>query len=142
MPGRCGSTMCWGCSGCGGSRRATGRPTAPTSPTTTRRCSASSPWRRSARARSWAARTSGPSSRWFEYDAEGRPLRAEDYRTLCMASVNTHDLPPTAGYLAGDHVSLRHELGLLERGLDEELAADAAGRQQVLDLLRAEGLLA
>ena len=84
----------------------------------------------------------GTSILWFEYDAQGRPLRAEDYRSLCMASVNTHDLPPTAGYLAGDHVSLRHELGLLERGLDEELAADAAGRQQVLDLLRAEGLLA
>src|SRR5699024_2914277 len=73
---------------------------------------------------------------------QGRPLRAEDYRTLCMASVNTHDLPPTAGYLAGDHVALRHELGLLERELDEELAADAAGREQVLDVLRGEGLLA
>ncbi|HEX7349915.1 4-alpha-glucanotransferase [Brachybacterium sp.] len=84
----------------------------------------------------------GTSILWFEYDAEGRPLRAEDYRTLCMASVNTHDLPPTAGYLAGDHVTLRHELGLLERDLAQEHAADAAGREQVLDLLRAEGLLA
>ena len=83
----------------------------------------------------------GTSHRWFEYDAQGRPLRAEDYRTLCMASVNTHDLPPTAGYLAGDHVTLRHELGLLERPLAEELAADAAGREEVLDVLRAEGLL-
>jgi 4-alpha-glucanotransferase len=84
----------------------------------------------------------GTSILWFEYDGEGRPLRAEDYRTLCMASVNTHDLPPTAGYLAGDHVTLRHELGLLERPLEEELAADAAGREQVLDVLRGEGLLA
>jgi len=83
----------------------------------------------------------GTSILWFEYDGEGRPLRAEDYRTLCMASVNTHDLPPTAGYLAGDHVALRHELGLLERDLGEELEADAAGREQVLDVLRAEGLL-
>ena len=83
----------------------------------------------------------GTSILWFEYDAQGRPLRAEDYRTLCMASVNTHDLPPTAGYLAGDHVTLRHELGLLERPLAEELAADAAGREEVLDVLRAEGLL-
>lgn len=84
----------------------------------------------------------GTSILWFEYDDEGRPLRAEDYRTLCMASVNTHDLPPTAGYLAGDHVTLRHELGLLERDLAEELEADATGREQVLDVLRAEGLLA
>ena len=83
----------------------------------------------------------GTSILWFEYDAQGRPLRAEDYRTLCMASVNTHDLPPTAGYLAGDHVTLRHELGLLERPLADELAADAAGREEVLDVLRAEGLL-
>ena len=84
----------------------------------------------------------GTSILWFEYDGEGKPLRAEDYRTLCMASVNTHDLPPTAGYLAGDHVTLRHELGLLERPLEEELATDAAGREEVLDVLRAEGLLA
>jgi 4-alpha-glucanotransferase len=83
----------------------------------------------------------GTSILWFEYDDEGRPLRAEDYRRLCMASVNTHDLPPTAGYLAGDHVALRHELGLLERDLAQEHAADAAGREQVLDVLRAEGLL-
>ncbi len=83
----------------------------------------------------------GTSILWFEYDGEGRPLPAEDYRTLCMSSVNTHDLPPTAGYLAGDHVALRHRLGLLERDLDEELAADAAGREQVLDVLRTEGLL-
>ena len=83
----------------------------------------------------------GTSILWFEYDDEGRPLPAEDYRTLCMASVNTHDLPPTAGYLAGDHVTLRHELGLLERPLDQEQAADAAGREEVLDVLRREGLL-
>jgi 4-alpha-glucanotransferase len=83
----------------------------------------------------------GTSILWFEADDAGGPLRAEGYRRLCMASVNTHDLPPTAGYLAGDHVALRHELGLLERDLDEELATDAAGRERVLDLLRAEELL-
>ena len=83
----------------------------------------------------------GTSILWFESDGAGDPLPAEDYRTACMASVNTHDLPPTAGYLAGDHVMLRHDLGLLERGLEEELAADAAGRERVLDLLRAQGLL-
>ena len=42
--------------------------------------------------------------------------------------MTTHDLPPTAGYLAGDHVRLRHQLGLLTRALDEELAADEAER--------------
>lgn len=83
----------------------------------------------------------GTSILWFEYDEQGRPLRPESYRSLCMASVNTHDLPPTAGYLAGDHVTLRHQLGLLERPLAEEHEADAAGREEVLDLLRTEGLL-
>lgn len=83
----------------------------------------------------------GTSILWFEYDDAGHPLAAEAYRHLCLASVNTHDLPPTAGYLAGEHVALRHRLGLLERPLEEELAADEAGREEVLDLLRAEGLL-
>ena len=32
-----------------------------------------------------------------------------------LATVNTHDLPPTAGYLAGEHVDLRARLGLLDR---------------------------
>lgn len=83
----------------------------------------------------------GTSILWFENDAEGRPLPPADYRRLCLASVNTHDLPPTAGYLAGDHVELRHRLGLLERPLDEELAADESARESVLEVLRAEGLL-
>ncbi len=59
-----------------------------------------------------------------------------------MASVTTHDLPPTAGYLAGDHVRLRHELGLLTRPLDEELAVDDAERTAWLDELRRRGALA
>ena len=83
----------------------------------------------------------GTSILWFEADDEGSPLPPEHYRPLCLASVTTHDLPPTAGYLAGDHVTLRHELGLLERSLQEELATDAAGRERVLDVLRADGLL-
>src|SRR5690625_7425801 len=55
----------------------------------------------------------GTSILWFEYDEQGRPLRPESYRSLCMASVNTTDLPQTAGCMAGGHVSLRHLLGLL-----------------------------
>ena len=33
-----------------------------------------------------------------------RPLPPEHYRELCLATVTTHDLPPTAGYLAGEHI--------------------------------------
>ena len=54
---------------------------------------------------------------------------AERWREYCLASVTTHDLPPTAGYLAGEHVRLRDRLGLLTRPVEEELAADAAERQ-------------
>ena len=53
--------------------------------------------------------------------------------------MTTHDLPPTAGYLAGDHVRLRDRLGLLTRSLDEELAVDEAERQAWLDNLRDPG---
>lgn len=63
----------------------------------------------------------GTSVLWFEYGYDGGPLDAEHWREYCMASVTTHDLPPTIGYLAGDHVRLRHELGLLTESLDEEL---------------------
>jgi 4-alpha-glucanotransferase len=85
----------------------------------------------------------GTSILWFEFDfdAGGGPLRPEGWRELCLASVTTHDLPPTAGYLAGDHVRLRDSLGLLTRSLDEELAADAADRTAWLDELRDRGAL-
>ena len=42
----------------------------------------------------------GTSILWFEMDGDV-PLDPSRYRELCMASVNTHDLPPTAGYLEG-----------------------------------------
>ncbi|MTD14861.1 4-alpha-glucanotransferase [Nakamurella sp. YIM 132087] len=85
----------------------------------------------------------GTSILWFEFefDAGGGPLRPEWWRESCLASVTTHDLPPTAGYLAGDHVRLRQELGLLTRTLAEELAADAAEQRAWLDELRSRGAL-
>ena len=85
----------------------------------------------------------GTSILWFEFDwdADGAPLAPERWREYCLASVTTHDLPPTAGYLAGDHVRLRHELGLLTRSLDDELAADHAEQTAWLDHLRMRGLL-
>jgi 4-alpha-glucanotransferase len=84
----------------------------------------------------------GTSILWFESDESGAPLPPEQWREYCLASVTTHDLPPTAGYLAGDHVRLRHRLGLLTRTLDEELANDAADRDAWLALARERGLLA
>jgi 4-alpha-glucanotransferase len=66
----------------------------------------------------------GTSILWFERDDSGEPLHAEQWREYCLSSVTTHDLPPTAGYLAGDHVRLRDSLGLLTRPAEEEMAAD------------------
>ena len=84
----------------------------------------------------------GTSILWFEFDGDGAPLAPEQYRRACLASVNTHDLPPTAGYLDGEHVRLRHELGILTGSLEEEMAADEAGRETVLRAVRERGLLA
>jgi len=85
----------------------------------------------------------GTSILWFEkdYDGDGGLLPPEGFRELSLATVTTHDLPPTAGYLQGVHVDLRHSLGLLDRSLEEERAADEADREQVLATLRQRGLL-
>ncbi len=85
----------------------------------------------------------GTSILWFEYDfdGDGSPLRPELWREYCLASVTTHDLPPTAGYLAGDHVRLRDRLGILTRSLQEELEVDEAERQAWLNNLRSRGAL-
>ena len=52
-----------------------------------------------------------------------------------------HDRPPTRGYLAGEPVRLRDELGLLTRPADEELAGDRAQQQAWMSELRRVGLL-
>jgi 4-alpha-glucanotransferase len=83
----------------------------------------------------------GTSILWFERDDHGDPLPAERWREYCLASVTTHDLPPTAGYLAGVHVELRDRLGLLTRPRQEEAAADAEERESWLAEVRSRGLL-
>ena len=84
----------------------------------------------------------GTSILWFEVDGGSQgPLAAEHWRELCLSSVTTHDLPPTPGYLEGAHVRLRHELGLLTRTAEEELADDQAWQQAWMAELRRVGLL-
>ena len=84
----------------------------------------------------------GTSILWFERDGDGRPLPAERWRELCLASVTTHDLPPSAGYLAGEHVALRDRLDRLTRPLAEEVRADEEERESWLAEVRSRGLLA
>jgi 4-alpha-glucanotransferase len=83
----------------------------------------------------------GTSILWFETDGDGGPLPADRWREYCLSAVTTHDLPPTAGYLAGEHVRLRERLGLLTRPADQELAADQAQQAAWLAELRRVGLL-
>ncbi len=83
----------------------------------------------------------GTSVLWFEYGEGGRPVPPEHWREYAMASVVTHDLPPTAGYLAKDHVKLRHRLGLLTESLDVEEAAAEREQQLWIDRLDERGLL-
>jgi 4-alpha-glucanotransferase len=85
----------------------------------------------------------GTSILWFELDRDGGggPLPAERWREYCISSVTTHDLPPTAGYLANEHVRLRDSLGLLTRPVEQELAAAEAERAAWLAELHRVGLL-
>ncbi|MFF1301684.1 4-alpha-glucanotransferase, partial [Streptomyces sp. NPDC058307] len=85
----------------------------------------------------------GTSVLWFERDWEGdgRPLSPERWRADCLATATTHDLPPTASRLTGEHVELRDSLGLLTRPLDEERAEAAADTGEWLELLARLGLL-
>ncbi|MFD5729798.1 4-alpha-glucanotransferase [Streptomyces sp. NPDC058368] len=85
----------------------------------------------------------GTSVLWFERDwsGDGRSLAPERWRRDCLATATTHDLPSTAARLTGDHVTLRHRLGLLTRPLDEELREDGADTAEWLALLTRLGLL-
>ncbi|MGF1426996.1 4-alpha-glucanotransferase [Kitasatospora sp. LaBMicrA B282] len=73
----------------------------------------------------------GTSVLWFERDwtgkegAKGAPLPPARWRAGCLATLTTHDLPSTAARLSGEHVRLRHQLGLLSRPLavEEDAAA-------------------
>ncbi len=82
----------------------------------------------------------GTSILWFERNEKG-PVPPERYRELCLATVTTHDLPPTAGYLDGVHMELRRDLGLLTRAWEEELGEDESAREEVLAELRLRGVL-
>ncbi|TLS42450.1 4-alpha-glucanotransferase, partial [Streptomyces montanus] len=85
----------------------------------------------------------GTSVLWFErdWDGDGLPLPPERWRDDCLATVTTHDLPPTAARLTGDHVELRDRLGLLARPLEEERAEASAETGEWLALLARLGLL-
>lgn len=65
----------------------------------------------------------------------------EGYRKYALASVTTHDLPPTAGYLKLEHVDLREELNLLNEPAEQFRAEVQAEIDQMLALLVSCGYL-
>lgn len=74
-------------------------------------------------------------------DAPGEPLLPPGrWPEESVATVSTHDLPTAAGFLRGEHVRVRAELGLLDDVAAEEAKAQVE-RAELLDLLRAEGLI-
>ena len=63
------------------------------------------------------------------------------YRKYALASVTTHDLPPTAGYLQFEHVKLREQLHLLSGPVEEFQASATDERNAMMDRLVASGLI-
>ncbi|MGQ0576365.1 MAG: 4-alpha-glucanotransferase, partial [Pseudonocardia sp.] len=90
----------------------------------------------------------GSSVLWFTRDeftrdeqAPRQPLLAPDaWPEVAVATISTHDLPTASGFLRGEHVRARAELGLLDDPA-AELERAGAERRELLDLLRAEGLV-
>ncbi|MEV5886384.1 4-alpha-glucanotransferase [Streptomyces sp. NPDC052020] len=85
----------------------------------------------------------GTSVLWFERDwaGDGRPLPPDRWRPDCLATATTHDLPPTAARLTGEHVELRDRLGLLAGPPERERAEAAADTGEWRALLARLGLL-
>jgi len=83
----------------------------------------------------------GTSVLWFEKMEGDWPLYADRYRVDALSTVNTHDLPPTAGYLADEHVALRSRLGLLDCDKEVALRESRKEREKMLIRLREYGLL-
>ena len=85
----------------------------------------------------------GCSVLWFtrDYDKPGVPLLPpRDWPEESVATVSTHDLPTVLGFLRGEHVRARAELGLLDDVAAEEAKA-ATDRAELIGMLRAEGLV-
>ncbi|MBD5787236.1 4-alpha-glucanotransferase [Cellulosimicrobium terreum] len=83
----------------------------------------------------------GTSVLWFEKTDDGAPLPPEDYRPLTLATVTTHDLPPTAGYLAGEHVELRERLGVLTEPVADVRRKARVEREGMVAFLRERHLV-
>jgi 4-alpha-glucanotransferase len=83
----------------------------------------------------------GTTVQLFEKSWDGSPRPPQEFRRSVLTTVTTHDLPPTAGFLAGEHVELRAELGLLTAPVDQERARARAERDSLVTDLQRRGLV-
>jgi 4-alpha-glucanotransferase len=88
-----------------------------------------------------ARRVLGTSMLWFERRADGTPLPPRRWRRDCLAMVGTHDVPPAAAFLTGEHVALRSRLGLLTGSLEAERRRAAGALSAWQDALAGQGLI-
>jgi 4-alpha-glucanotransferase len=84
----------------------------------------------------------GTSMLWFERLPDGTPLPPRRWRRDSLATVSTHDMPPAAAFLSGEHVAERARLGLLTRPEAIERAEARHAIDAWLAALSREGLLA
>ena len=85
----------------------------------------------------------GCSVLWFtrEPDDWDTFLPSAKWPVNSLATVSTHDLPTAPGFLTGEHVRVRDELGVLTKPAAEEQATARADRDALVDLLVAEKFL-
>jgi len=83
----------------------------------------------------------GTSMLWFERDPDGRPLPPDQWRPASLAAVGTHDLPPAAAFVTGEHVELRAGLEILAQSEEAERADHEQTMAAWREALAREGLL-
>lgn len=83
----------------------------------------------------------GTSVLWFDVDDAGVPFPPSGKRANQLASVHTHDMAPTAGYLNEVQVDLAESLGLLEVTPQEAREDAKMKREAMLRTLQEQGYL-
>lgn len=85
---------------------------------------------------------------WFEFESPERLRPPAAYPEAQLAAVNTHDMPPAAGYLQGEDLHLRQQLQLLDvpyqqaKAQEQHLQAVVyQALKQYADLVQSEGSL-
>lgn len=84
------------------------------------------------------------SSRVFYFEREGERYRpASEYEFAALATANTHDLPPIAGFWTGRDLELRQAAGAIpsDEALEWERGVRARAKRAILERLAAEGAL-